>query len=224
MSDSQGVFPVVENGIFAQFARVEAYWQALRPADGGLPKRSSFNPKGIADCLSSILLLERMTPSIHRIRVAGMEVCELMGMEMRGMPLSALIAPESRMPFAEAMTRVFEEPARVELCLTADKHLGRSPVKARLLVLPMLGPEGGVDRALAYLAVEGVPTSRPQRFHLQNVSMRSIVVGRRPVLKEAPSSQAWHPVVGMAEKAAPFTPALKSERPWLRLVKTDETA
>lgn len=80
----------------AQFGQLEGYWQALRPADGALPRRADFDPRGIADLLDCTLLLERIAPGQVRIRLAGMALCDLMGMDLRGMPLSALMLPEAR--------------------------------------------------------------------------------------------------------------------------------
>ena len=94
-----------------QFAQMEGYWQALRPDGGELPRRADFDPRGIADLLEHTLLLERIAPGQVRIRLAGMAVCDLLGMDVRGMPLSALLVTAARPALGAHMERVLEGAA-----------------------------------------------------------------------------------------------------------------
>ncbi len=73
---------------FAMLAEVRAYWEGLRVA-GDLPRRDQIDPRGIAGALENTFLLERVAPGIARFRLAGMQLHDLMGMDVRGMPLSA---------------------------------------------------------------------------------------------------------------------------------------
>lgn len=223
--EERGVISMVERSLQAQLSRVEAYWQALRPQSGALPKRSDFNPQGVAECLSSVMLLERIAPTVLRVRIAGMTLCDLMGMDLRGMPLNALIGLESRTEFAKGVERVFDGPSRVEIQLRGEAGFGRAPISARLLMLPMLGHQGEVSRSLAFMGVEGEVTSRPQRFTVVGTSVRRIE--GLPASRPIPAQGHWAPYrarpepQGMAEAAIPFAGAKRSERPWLRLVKSD---
>ncbi|WP_323041969.1 PAS domain-containing protein [Gemmobacter sp.] len=192
----------------AQFAQLEGYWQALRPADGALPRRADFDPRGIADMLECCLLLERIASGQVRIRLAGMALCDLLGMDLRGMPLSALMVPEARVALAAHLERVFAGPAIGRYRLEGERGFMRAPCMGDMLVLPLLGQSGRPDRALACLVTDGRAGPAPRRFALA-------MGGSRPigglVARPAPT-----PVPGMAEAPAPFA---GPGRPHLRLVK-----
>lgn len=206
-----------------QFAQLEAYWQALRPATGALPRRSDFDPRGIAGLLHATMLLERIAPGQVRIRLAGMALCDLLGMDLRGMPLSALMAPAARSGLATALEQVFDGPARAHLRLSGERGMMRPSFAGDLLVLPMLGHDGACDRALACLVTTGSMGRAPRRFDLLGADTRQIeglptnapvATTRRMVAPPAPA------VPGLAEPPAPFTPAPGGKgRPYLRLVK-----
>lgn len=204
-----------------QLAQMEGYWQALRPADGSLPRRADFDPRGIADLLECALLLERIAPGQVRIRLAGMALCDLMGMDLRGMPLSALLVPEARPALAAHLERVFAGPAIGRYRLEGERGFLRGPCAGEMLVLPMLGQSGRPDRALACLVTDGKPGRTPRRFALVQGGCRPIAgapvapVAAPGPLRPAPKAGPLH---GLAETAAPF--ALRSQgRPHLRLVK-----
>lgn len=196
-----------------QFAQVEAYWNALRPDDGGLPRRADLDPRGMSDHLHHILLLERIAPGQVRIRLAGTAVCDLMGMDLRGMPLSALVVPQSRPVLDRQIERVFTPPARLELSFEGEKTLMRPPLLARMLLLPLLGHNGVTDRALACLVAEGKIGRTPRRLVLKGTG--------------APADFLRTTVqAGFAEAPAAFAPAQPQPSPtkpglppYLRLVK-----
>lgn len=204
MGTGQGAVP-------PQFAQLEAYWQALRPADGSLPRRSDFDPRGIADLLDSTLLLERVAPGQLRIRLAGMALCDLLGMELRGMPLSALLVPAARDAFAAALAPVFDRPCIAEFRLEGETGILRPALSARLLVLPMAERSGTAALALACLVTEGRSGRPPRRLTLLGSSTRVIDGLTAPILAA--------PAPGLAESPSPFTPAPPKGKPRLRLVK-----
>lgn len=211
----------------AAFAEIEAYWHALRPASGDLPRRDAFDPRGIAGQLRHTMLLERIAPGQARIRLAGSTVCDLMGMDLRGMPLSAVMAPEGRAALPLWLEQVFDGPALLWLDLQGERGLLRPACTGRMLVLPMLGLDGKPDRALACLLTEGNPGRPPRRFEVTGADVRPIeglpgaaradrglVAARLPMRPVAL-------VDGMAEDPAPFAPppAARKAHPFLRLVK-----
>ena len=75
-------------------AEVEAYWEALR-GSRLMPTRAEIDPRGIEQALEYAFIVERIAPGIARLRIAGSHLNELMGMEVRGMPLTAFIASYS---------------------------------------------------------------------------------------------------------------------------------
>lgn len=207
------------------FAELEGYWQALRPASGGLPRREDFDPRGIAGLLRHTLLLDRIARGQVRIRLAGSTVCDVMGMDLRGMPLSAVIAPEGRAGLALWLEQVFDGPARLWLDLQGDRGLLRPACTGRMLVLPMLGLDGKPDRALACLLTEGNTGRPPRRFEVTGADIQPIT-GLPDAARTSRGLAARVPVRpvtlvdGMAEAPAPFTPPpARKGHPFLRLVK-----
>ena len=124
---------------FAIIAQLEAYWEALR---GGnlLPKRSEVDPRGIEAALEYAFILERIAPGIARMRIGGSHLNELMGMEVRGMPLTALFAPNARRQIADGLEDVFQTPAIATLRLTSPGGVRRAPWDVWSAVAPSAPP------------------------------------------------------------------------------------
>lgn len=67
-------------------ADLRAYWDELRQGRA-VPTRADVQPAGIGDGLDYAFILERIAPGAARFRLAGRHLVDLMGMEVRGMPL-----------------------------------------------------------------------------------------------------------------------------------------
>ncbi|MDE1130590.1 MAG: PAS domain-containing protein, partial [Ascidiaceihabitans sp.] len=80
---------------FSALSQVESYWEALR-GSRLVPKRSEIDPRGIEYALEYTFVLERIAIGMARFRIAGSHLCNIMGMEVRGMPLSSFITPSGR--------------------------------------------------------------------------------------------------------------------------------
>jgi hypothetical protein len=199
---------------FPAVSEVRAYWEALR---GGrlVPLRSEIDPRGIERALEYAFVLERIAPQVARFRLAGLHLSELMGMEVRGMPLTAFFVPEARAQIAACAERVFRGPEIAELTLEAEGGLGRPALAAKLLILPLRSDLGDVSRALGCLASEGRVGRTPRRFRLAGSAMQPVASGRLP-------GKARPLPAGLAEDAAPFDPPAPGERPYLRLVRSKE--
>ncbi len=89
-----------------------------------MPARSEFDPRAIENSLASIFVAEKVAASVARIRVAGAILNDTLGMDVRGMPLTALFEPTARDSVAEATRDLFASPAMVVLELNgaADFH------------------------------------------------------------------------------------------------------
>ncbi|MEZ5912079.1 MAG: PAS domain-containing protein [Paracoccaceae bacterium] len=169
---------------------VRGYWEALR-AGAALPRRADLNPRGMERVLEHVFLLERVAPGVARFRLAGQTLHGAMGMDVTGMPISALIEPESREAMAKALERVFAEPAILTGDLVALRGIGRPALDGALLLLPLLGDSGRSDRALGCIDLEGSPGRAPRRFQARGLSV-SPVAARRD---ETAQSQAPPPPV-----------------------------
>ena len=201
-------------------AQVEAYWTALK-GERLLPLRSEIDPRGMEGALDHAFIVERIAPGIARFRLAGTALADLMGMEVRGMPLSALVVPDSRRALAEAVEGVFSGPETLRLELEGERGLGRPPLAARMVLLPLKSDLGDVTRALGCIAASGELGRTPRRFRVQSAARVDLLTGRPPERRAAPAPAARPAAAsagrtGFAEGAAPFRRA-----PYLRLVKTD---
>lgn len=154
--------------------QIEAYWEGLRRGRI-MPSRAEVDPRGIAGVLEHAFILERVARGIGRFRLAGMHLNDVMGMEVRGMPLTALILPESRDEMSAALTSVFDEPAVVRLALASDTGLGRSQMDAKMILLPLRSDLGDVSRVLGCFVANGKIGRAPRRFAITSESRQTLI-------------------------------------------------
>ena len=217
---------VTENH-FAPLAQVEAYWEALR-GKRLMPARAEIDPRGIERALEYSFIVERIAPGIARLRIAGSHLNDLMGMEVRGMPLTAFFSPGSRRQVSDTLEEVFETPATCTLKLHAGKGTGMPALDARLLLLPLKSDLGDVSRILGALVSVGDVGRSPRRFEVTGTDLRPIVsqehalapLGAEPT---KPEPQRHVETTGFAEPQPSFeTVVPRSNAPYLRLVKSDD--
>ncbi len=172
------------------------HWQDLRKGRIA-PGREEIDPRAIEDVLERAFILQRAEAGAPRIRIAGMSLCDLLGMELRGMPATALFAPAARPDFLRILQGMHSRPAIVELSLAAEAGPGRTGgATAAMLLLPLAGPRGQIDRAIGCLVCERTPQAPPVRFVITATRMR-LIAARRP---------GRQPVQGFAEPAASYCP------------------
>ena len=214
---------VTEPG-FAPLSQVEAYWEALR-GSRLMPTRAEIDPRGIEQALEYAFIVERIAPGIARLRIAGSHLNELMGMEVRGMPLTAFITPASRRQLSDTLEEVFETPATCVLTLNSPKAAGVAPLNARLLLMPLKSDLGDVSRILgAFVSVGDIGRS-PRRFDITGTALRPIVSGDAslaPLSTEKAPAKPKRDLPGFAEPKTAFeTVTPREDAPYLRLVKND---
>jgi hypothetical protein len=207
-------------GHFKAVNEVEGYWTALTGLAGGVPARAQVDPRGIEGALHQAFVLERIAPGVARFRLAGIHLSDLMGMEIRGMPLTALFLPEARPAANAALDRAFDGPAKVTITLNGERGIGRGPLEARMILLPLVDESGRVTRLLGALEAKGEIGRQPRRFAVSEVHMTNIE-GQpmtEPVHLDTPAPK--HAASGFSEPEGPeFSTA---RRPYLRLVKTGD--
>ncbi|WP_296764163.1 PAS domain-containing protein, partial [Sediminimonas sp.] len=199
-------------------AQIEAYWHGLR-AGGDIPARIGVDRRGIDAALPHAFVLERVAPRVARLRVAGHALCDLLGMELRGMPLSALFAPDSRDDLAAALAGVFDRPATCRLSLRRKHRFGLAPVHAQAVLLPLRGPGGEISHAIGAIEViKGTHAAggKPQRFDLTEARTHPISIGTTAA--DATPAPVPDPA-GFAEPAPAFGAAPTTPR--LRLIRTE---
>ena len=207
---------------FPACALVEAYWHSQKPKNS-LPKRSSIDPRGIEDALNYAFILESIGTGVARIRIAGMHLSELTGMEVRGMPISTLIATHSRDLFGRILVRLLNGPALMHLNLTAEGQTGAEH-QARMLLLPLVDDKGQVNRVLGCLETKGLTRSKPQRFDIQEAKKTNIDVLK--VVRSTEDRSQLEPATCFKDAAVPFDSISDTEtvkRPsYLRVIKSDD--
>lgn len=195
------------------FSQVEAYWQALRDGDKP-PLRAAIDPRGIEDALEYAIILERIAPGLARFRLAGKHLVDLMGMEVRGMPFSALFMGESRRDIGTTLETVFDGPGICSMTLSSDRGLTKPALSARLLLLPLRSDFGDCTRALGCLVSEGKIGRAPRRFRLVNSESRPLATAGKTQL---PPRMTEATVPGFAETGPEF-----SLKPYLKLVHSTD--
>lgn len=215
---------VPETG-FAALSRVEAYWEALR-AGRLLPKRSEIDPRGIEGALGNAFILERIAVGVARFRVAGTHLNDLMGMEVRGMPLTTFFSPTDRRMVADALEEMFQTPAICTLDLTAPAAPSRPVLAAKLVLLPLKSDLGDVSRALGCLVAKGDIGAAPRRFDITGHVFNSLIPGKPAVAQTKPVIAAPVPqgpeASGFAAPKAAFDAKRDKRPPYLRLIKSDD--
>lgn len=200
------------------FARLRTYWAGLRQGDA-LPRRADIVPRDIADLLDTTLLVERVAPGVVRARIAGTRLADVMGMDLRGMPLTALMVASDREAFSDELEAVFTRPAQCELWLRSEWGIGRPALDMRMIFLPVLGDSGRVDRALGHAILTGDVGRAPRRFGLRGTAAMPIVTTTRPIPlagARCPDEAHFH---GFAEIAPPPPPRQTGRtRSYLRVV------
>lgn len=197
--------------------QVEAYWSALR-TDGDVPLRSAVDPRGLENILEHTFILERIAPGVARFRIAGQRLCNLAGMEVRGMPLTALLSPDTRNQMSAVLEHMFDAPAIADLTVSGERNVGFGRMSGKMILLPLKSETGAVNRTLGAFVTQGKFTKTPQRFRLGETTFRPIV----GACVERPADPEYViPDVARTPQFAEPAPEFTAKRPRLRLVHTD---
>lgn len=191
-------------------AELRAYWEALREGET-LPRRDQVDPRGIAGALEHTFLIERIGPGLARFRITGMLYNDLMGMDVRGMPLSCLFLAEARDPLQLGLERVFRTPSILTMDLIAERALGRPQLPARVQILPMLDRDDACTLAIGCMELGAEIGRAPRRFGISQMLNTEIAA---PARTDAPQ-QAMREIA----PTAPRPPRAQPGVPHLRLVK-----
>ncbi len=192
--------------------QVHAYWLALC-ADGQPPLRQAIDPRGIEAALAQTFIAEQIAPGVARMRVAGMGLADILGMDLRGMPISCLIDPPCRDQMAAAVSAVTQMRQVVTLDLSAAGGLGRPLLKARLVMMPLRDDTGGIC-ILGCLDIIGEIGRAPRRLMIEASRNASHNGAAQPLRRVAAP-------LGHAEPKIAFeVQPTKSSRSYLQLVKS----
>ncbi len=152
----------------AGIAELRGYWQALCRGPH-LPRRTDIDPRGLATSLHQMMIAEEIAPGLARLRIAGALYADTMGMEVRGMPLSALFDTMARPALEGVLRDVFAGHTATTLLVEAERGLGRPGLQGQLLLLP-LADEGPTRLMIGCLALHGQTGRTPRRFNILHVT------------------------------------------------------
>ncbi len=213
---------------FAALSLVEAYWDALSEGRE-MPKRAEIDPRGIESALEYAFILERVAPGVARMRIAGSHLHDIMGMEARGMPLTAFFQQDARIRIAGLLEEVFQTPATAEVRMTCEVEDGSAPLDARMVLLPLKSDLGDVSRILGCLVCRGSVGDVPRRFDIADIQVRRLG-SARSVLSD-PNPMELPQAQGFSESQTDFTTAQSTLEdknsnaskwpPYLKLIKSE---
>lgn len=195
-------------------AEVRAYWEALRN-EGQLPYRHQIDPRGIAGALENAFLIEKIGTGMAQFRIAGLTFHELMGMDVRGMPISCLFLGEARMRLQMDIERLFHSPACVSHSLESRGAFGRATLQARMIMLPVANPAGASTLGLGCMEIRGEIGHAPRRFTITESTVERVSLPERPTLRTVPT--AIEPIWTDLNLPSASQPA-PTKHPHLRLV------
>lgn len=200
------------------FATLDGHWSAL--ADGRImPHRNDIDPRALEPILDRCFLLEQFAPGMARFRFAGQNVADLMAMDLRGMPFSALFAADAREAVEDTLTAVFAEPARCELVVQSQRRGLRGRAAGQILILPLRDNAGEVTRAIGCLSLGGTRITAPQRLDVVGQDRRTLVgFGTRPA---TPRPVETDSVFDAADAARARIRQRRDMRAMLRVISND---
>ncbi len=147
--------------------QLEQYWHSLRMYDT-IPARDNIAPSAIGSALPWTFVLQRVAPSVARMRVAGQQLHDILRMDPRGMPVSAFFGHDDRSTLAVHLEMAFSDPALVALPLCAPSTFLRKPVTGQILLMPLVDNQGDVSRVLGALITDGSLASRKRRLSIDS--------------------------------------------------------
>ncbi|MDB2369040.1 PAS domain-containing protein [Octadecabacter sp.] len=191
---------------------LEAYWKTL-PRTRGVPMRKDVDPMAMKGVLEDSFILERVAPGVARIRVAGRKVTKLLGIEPRGLPLTAAFLPAARADMARHLEAAFMSPGLVELELTSPRAVGQPTLSGKILLLPLRDDLGKVSRLLGVVVMSGRRGVGGRRFELK----KSAPVRFEPMLGLR-VMDGGQPAIRRASLRVPSDTQKADDTPALRLV------
>jgi hypothetical protein len=175
---------------------LKSYWERLR-AGRVAPYRAEIDPRQFESALENMFIIEKLAPDNMRIRLAGMKICEMMGMEVRGMQPGLLIEEADRVRFDRLLNVVMTEPAVVELKLAAPNRAGT--YRASMLMMPLRSDFGDINRVIGCTSGDGDLFAPPLCFAIEDVAVTPV--------EPSQSAEPRQLTPGFAEAQAGFAPA-----------------
>lgn len=146
-----------------------SYWNNLR-GDRLAPKRFEIEPSCISGNLPDTFILERISPSTLRFRLAGTRICEAFGIDFRGVNLFRLFDDADARIVAQQIALSELEGGVCVFRITAGNANGLS-TEFELLIMPLTHTRDTIDRFLGALT----PISRPNWLGTVALTQRKLI-------------------------------------------------
>lgn len=170
---------------------LRAHWDEI--CDSDLPPfRADISPRSMPDVLDTLFILEQVGPNDIRVRIAGLKICEMMGMEVRGQSPMTFFQDNARGRFGNVLSEVLGQPKVVTLGLDTVDKLGNTS-HVEMLLLPLRSDFGDISRVIGCVTVPDTGFTAPIRYYISSVNTED-------PFKNRPSSD-----VGFAESAQEFS-------------------
>ncbi|MEM8623891.1 MAG: PAS domain-containing protein [Pseudomonadota bacterium] len=157
------------------------YWHALR-GSRVCPMRAEVDPRRIAGGIANLFILEDLGRGNVRFRLAGSALVDAFWMELRGLPVQAIMAAEGRQSLRELVAETLAEPGIGMARLMRSG--GRDAGMWELALLPLRSDRGQVDRVLGALnplePEYGRPNDPPLTFTIEEMSITPIQTVAEP--------------------------------------------
>ena len=186
------------------------HWEELRGRREA-PRRAEVDPREIKAALNHTFIVERTRFGGSRFRVTGAEVCDLMGMELRGMQITALFHPDHRRELSATLKDIYATASVYEYELSTFQA-GYRQVNAKLLLLPLRDDQDRITRILGGIRLDRELLRPPVRFEIVN-SVKNRIISDTSLPQDQPFLTAF------AEDTEEFThKPTDPEGPRIRLV------
>ena len=160
------------------------HWSDLFAQDG-VPFRNAFNPSAITGALEHSFILD-MDAHLPRFRLAGPILCDALGMDLRGMPATALVAHKSRKQYLDLLSQVVRSPSIISISFT-----GASDQSAEALFLPLRDDARRLSRIVGAWSFTPSQIETPRlelsAYHCQPISNRSEMISLAKTLWAQPA-------------------------------------
>jgi hypothetical protein len=171
------------------------HWSALRHG-GTVPNRCEIDPRIFPDALENTFIFERISERDFRTRLAGMNLCDIMGMEVRGLSAASFMQSHERDHILKILEQVLRRPAIGELALKGHDLTGNTQ-DLSMILLPLRSDMGEVNRVIGCI-------SYPQRAF--NAPLRFAIASKKLTPLSALDNSSKDIAAGFSERIDPFRP------------------
>jgi hypothetical protein len=151
---------------------VARHWASL-PRMGHAPERAALDATTLAPALPFVFIAELVTPRVARLRLTGHKVEEMMDMDVRGMPLTALFTAAARPMILQALEQV-SQGARAILPVAGEGGFGQPGLTGQLALFPLADGAGQLTRVMGVIELDGVVGRTPRRLCVTKATLTTL--------------------------------------------------